>query len=101
MRNPFDVRFVAIVSFLTVLAMVFLCFNVDLPSSTPLLSKYLVSEVASHETREFQRKSLLIIGKGRSGTSFVSKMFASGDRVSKQHIRGSSWFLIVHNFSLI
>ena len=28
------------------------------------------------------RKSLLIIGRGRSGTSFVSKMIASGNEVS-------------------
>lgn len=95
MRKPFDFRFFAIVSFVTVLVVVFLCFNVHLPSSRPFLSKYLVSETASHQTGEFkpvQRKSLLIIGKGRSGTSFMSKMFGSGDRVSKQHNNENSSF---------
>lgn len=83
------------VGFVTVLLVVFFCFNVHLPSSRLLLSKYLLSETASHQTGEFrpvQRKSLLIIGKGRSGTSFVSKMFGSGDRVSKQHNNANSSF---------
>jgi len=46
----------------------------------------LVSDAASHQTRDSPRRSLLIVGKGRSGTSFVSKMFASADRVSKLNL---------------
>ncbi|KAJ7386577.1 N-acetylglucosamine 6-O-sulfotransferase [Desmophyllum pertusum] len=46
-----------------------------------MLSKFLVSEATSSQTvQSRQRKSLLIIGRGRSGTSFVSKMFASGEQ---------------------
>lgn len=90
--RSFDFRFVASISFLTVLVVSFSYFNVRLPSLRPFVSKYLVSDATSHQTRDSPRRSLLIIGKGRSGTSFVSKMFASADRVSKQHNKGnSSW----------
>ena len=46
--------------------------KINLPSMTLL----------SHQTPEPRRQGLLIIGRGRSGTSFVSKMFAHGLRVS-------------------
>lgn len=49
-----------------------------------LLSKYVASEDVSLQTLVPQRKGLLIVGQGRSGTSFVSKMFANGDKVSQQ-----------------
>jgi len=86
MRRQFDFRLFAIISFLTVLVVSFSSLNVRLPSLSPLLSKYLVSDAASHQTRDSPRRSLLILGKGRSGTSFVSKMFASTDRVSKLNL---------------
>ena len=74
------------------LALLFLAFTVQLRSPRTLLSKYLVSDnvsetiinVASSRTEELQRKSLLIVGQGRSGTSFVSKMLATRKRVSKK-----------------
>lgn len=88
MRRQFDFRLFANISFLTVLVVSFSYFNVRLPSLRPFLSKYLVSDATSDQSRDSPRRSLLIVGKGRSGTSFVSKMFASADLVSKQHNKG-------------
>ena len=96
MRRQFDFRLFAIISFLTVLVVSFTSVNVSLPSLKPLFSNYFISEAASHQTRDSPRRSLLILGKGRSGTSFVSKMFASADRVSKQHRKwNSSWIFFM------
>ena len=50
-----------------------------------------------NSTPEPRRKGLLIIGHGRSGTSFVSKMFANGLRVSLP-VRHRSQQLLLSTF---
>ena len=58
-------------------------YNSYLPTTKTLLSKYTVTGDISTSALQPLRKSLLIVGQGRSGTSFVAKMIANGDRVSK------------------
>lgn len=48
------------------------------PQRKGLRSNFVAEDVSP------QRKGLLILGKGRSGTSFVSKMLGSGKRVRQQ-----------------
>ncbi|XP_078354334.1 carbohydrate sulfotransferase 3-like [Oculina patagonica] len=66
-------------------SLLILFFLVQRLRSRPLHSMNLVSDNVSNRTFynvEKQRRSLLILGIGRSGTSFVSKMFqASGERI--------------------
>lgn len=75
--------FFAIATLSAVVSLLY-CFHVHLPITKMLLSKYVASEDVSLQTLVPQRKGLLIVGQGRSGTSFVSKMFANGDKVSQQ-----------------
>ena len=67
---------------LTLFVILFFDTNV-LPSTKTLVSKNMID--LSPFTTLPQRKSLLIVGKGRSGTSFVSKMLAIEERVSKNN----------------
>ncbi|XP_068727810.1 carbohydrate sulfotransferase 3-like [Montipora capricornis] len=41
------------------------------------------NDVLSHRPPNSQRRGLLIIGQGRSGTSFISKMFSKGLQISE------------------
>ena len=68
----------------TLFVILFFYTNV-LSSTETLVSKNMIAENVSSYTTLPQRKSLLIVGKGRSGTSFVSKMLAIGERVSKNN----------------
>ena len=70
---------------LTLLVTLFFYTNV-LPSTGTLVSKNMIAEDVSSYTTLSQRKSLLIVGQGRSGTSFVSMMLAIGERVSKNNV---------------
>ena len=70
---------------LTLFVIVFFYTNV-LPSTETLVSKNMIAEDVSSYTTLPQRRSLLIVGQGRSGTSFVSKMMAIGERVSKNNV---------------
>ena len=70
---------------LTLLVTLFFYTNV-LPSTGTLVSKNMIAEDVSSYTTLPQRKSLLIVGQGRSGTSFVSMMLAIGERVSKNNV---------------
>ena len=70
---------------LTLLVTLFFYTNV-LPSTETLVSKNMIAEDVSSYTTLPQRKSLLIVGKGRSGTSFVSMMLGMGERVSKNDV---------------
>ena len=74
---------------LTLFVILFFYTNV-LPSTETLVSKNMIAKDVSSYTTLPQRKSLLIVGKGRSGTSFVSKMLAIGERVSKNNCLMSS-----------
>ncbi|CAH3168056.1 unnamed protein product [Porites lobata] len=65
---------------LTLFVILFFYTNV-LPSPETLVSKNMIAEDVSSYTTLPQRRSLLIVGQGRSGTSFVSKMMAIGERV--------------------
>ena len=78
-----DWRMVLIV--LTLFVILFFYTNV-LRSNETLVSKNMIAEDVSSYTTLPQRKSLLIVGQGRSGTSFVSKMLANGERVSKNNV---------------
>ena len=78
-----DWRMVLIV--LTLFVILFFYTNV-LRSNETLVSKNMIAEDVSSYTTLPQRKSLLIVGQGRSGTSFVSKMLATGERVSKNNV---------------
>ena len=69
---------------LTLFVILFFYTNI-LPSTETLVSKNIAEDVSSYTTLP-QRRSLLIVGKGRSGTSFVSKMLAIGERVSKNNV---------------
>ena len=70
---------------LTLLVTLFFYTNV-LPSTETLVSKNMIAEDVSSYTTLPQRKSLLIVGQGRSGTSFVSMMLGMGERVSKNDV---------------
>ena len=70
---------------LTLFVILFFYTNV-LPSTETLISKNMIAEDVSSYTTLPQRKSLFIVGQGRSGTSFVSKMLAIGERVSKNNV---------------
>ena len=70
---------------LTLFVILFVYTNV-LPSTETLVSKNMIAEDVSSYTTLPQRKSLLIVGKGRSGTSFLLKMLATGERVSKNDV---------------
>ena len=70
---------------LTLFVILFFYTNV-LPSTETLVSKNMIAEDVSSYTTLPQRRSLLIVGQGRSGTSFVSKMLAIGERVSKNNV---------------
>ena len=70
---------------LTLFVILFFYTNV-LPSTETLVSKNMIAEDVSSNTTLPQRKSLLIVGKGRSGTSFLLKMLAIGERVSKNNV---------------
>lgn len=80
--NKWDYRhFLAIA---TVALLILLLFYHDGHLSTikAVLSKYTITKDVSPPSFGSQRKGFLIIGQGRSGTSFVSKMVANGKRVS-------------------
>ena len=70
---------------LTLLLTLFFYTNV-LPLTETLVSKNMIAEDVSSYSTLPQRKSLLIVGQGRSGTSFVSMMLAIGERVSKNNV---------------
>ena len=70
---------------LTLFVILFFYTNV-LPSTETLVSKNMIAEDVSSYTTLPQRRSLLIVGQGRSGTSFVWKMLAIGERVSKNNV---------------
>lgn len=82
MRKQLGLRhYFAIGSLVTVLVVSFSFLNERVPSSRDFLSKNWVSNNVFSTNYQRQRKGLLIIGQGRSGTSFLSRMFASGERI--------------------
>ena len=86
MLKRLDTRYCCVVLIvLTLFVILFFDTNV-LPSTDSLVSKNMIAEDVSSYTTLPQRKSLLIVGQGRSGTSFVSKMLAIGERVSKNNV---------------
>lgn len=72
------------VAIVAVFIFLFSSYSVLLPTAKTSLSKYTVTEGVLASNLQPPRKSLLIIGQGRSGTSFVSKMIANGERVSQR-----------------
>ena len=82
MPKRLDTRHCVVIVALAASVALFFCVNVRIPSAKNIISRYAVVQGVSSKTLAPRRKSLLIIGQGRSGTSFVSKMFANGERVS-------------------
>ena len=86
MLKRLDIRhYFVVLIVLTLLVTLFFYTNV-LPSTETLVSKNMIAEDVSSYTTLPQRKSLLIVGQGRSGTSFVSMMLGMGERVSKNDV---------------
>jgi len=80
-------NYFAIATVIAVLVALVFSFHIHVPLRKTLLSKYTIAEDVSPLTFVPKRRSLLIIGRGRSGTSFVSKMLANGERVSSKHVK--------------
>ena len=86
MLNRLDTRHCFVVLIVLTLFVILFFYTNVLPSTETLVSKNMIAEdVLSHTTLP-QRRSLLIVGQGRSGTSFVWKMLAIGERVSKNNV---------------
>lgn len=85
MLKRIDTRHYCVVLIVPTLFVILFFYTNVLLSTETLVSKNMIAEDVSSYTTLPQRKSLLIVGQGRSGTSFVSKMLATGERVSKNN----------------
>ena len=80
--NKWDYRHFVAIATVAILILLLFCHDGHPSTSKAVLSKYMVTENVSPPGFGSRRKGFLIIGRGRSGTSFVSKMIGNGKRVS-------------------